>query len=154
MMADSNDRGTRGERDVHGVKPHAAPGDPVLSIGNVARMFKVGRMTLRYYEWRGLIKRRYRIGGIPVYGWADCDRIAFFIKCQRAGLPRSEVLRLIAATHDRSESGHERAAEQCLTLIERLDSQRQRLNEGLAELRHLHRTLSANPSDSAGGPWG
>jgi DNA-binding transcriptional MerR regulator len=154
-MANSNDRGgARGERvDDQGGTPGAARSDPILTLDNVARMFKVGRMTLRYYEWHGLIKRRYRIANVPVYGWADCDRIAFFIKCQRAGLPRREILRLVAATNDRSEGSHERAATQCLALIERLDRRRQLLNEGLAELRLLHRTLSTNPSGSVDGPW-
>ena len=71
--------------------------ETILSLENVARMFSVSRLTLRYYEFRGLIKRRHRIGHVPVYGWADCDRIAFIIKCRRVGLSLGEVAPIIAA---------------------------------------------------------
>ena len=60
--------------------------DETLTIANVARMFDVSRLTLRYYERRGLIKRRQRIGRVRVYTWADCNRIVFIINCRRVGL--------------------------------------------------------------------
>src|SRR3954469_8460648 len=57
------------------------PAERVLSIANVAKMFGVSKLTLRYYEFRGLIKRRHTLDGVRVFGWADCERLAFIIKC-------------------------------------------------------------------------
>ena len=36
--------------------------EKILSIDNVAETFGISRWLLRYYEFRGLIKRRNRIG--------------------------------------------------------------------------------------------
>jgi DNA-binding transcriptional MerR regulator len=115
----------------------------VLSIENVARMFNVSRLTLRYYEFRGLIKRRHRIGRVPVYGWADCDRIAFIIKCRRVGLSLGEVALIIAAVdHEDDTIIHKRGQEACMRLVTRLEQRRKTLDEALAELAHTYSLLS------------
>src|SRR6188508_2295837 len=50
------------------------PTDRVLSLENVSAMFGVSRLALRYYEFRGLIRRRHVHDGVRVYSWADCER--------------------------------------------------------------------------------
>jgi DNA-binding transcriptional MerR regulator len=122
----------------------AADGEPrpagdVLSLDNVARMFRHPRLALRYYELIGLTKRRHKVGRTAVYGWADCDRIAFIIKCRKAGLRLGEIAPIIraAAGDDRVHSvkfGEER----CATLIDRLERRRQVIDEALAELRQFY----------------
>ena len=115
----------------------------VLSIENVAGMFNVSRFTLRYYEFRGLIKRRHRIDRIPVYGWADCDRIAFIIKCRRVGLSLGEVAPIVAATdHEDDAIIHKRGQETCMRLVNQLELHRKNLDEALAELAHTYSLLS------------
>ena len=71
----------------------ALPVEQILSIENVAETFGISRWLLRFCEFRGLIKRRNRIGTTWVYSWADCDRIAFIIKCRqrRAALFRDRA---------------------------------------------------------------
>ena len=56
------------------------PEDAVLSISGVSQMFGIGRFRLLCYEALGLTRRRYRVGALHVYGWADCERIALIIK--------------------------------------------------------------------------
>ena len=120
------------------------PDGTLLSIGNVAKMFNVSRLALRNYEVRGLIKRRHRIGNTRVYGWADCDRIAFIIKGRKAGLTLAEMGPILkAADEDASFESMRAGRTACLELIDRLDRRRQALRDGLAELRHLHTLLSS-----------
>ena len=87
------------------------PMEHILSIENVAETFGISRWLLRYCEFRGLIKRRNRIGSTWAYGWADCDRIAFFIKCRRAGLRFGEVAAVLRAADDDSARVHEAGQE-------------------------------------------
>lgn len=118
-------------------------GETVLTIENVARMFSVTRLTLRYYEFRGLIKRRHRVGSVPVYGWADCDRIAFIIKCRRVGLPLSAVAPIVTAVDDDTNiAAHRIGQEACAKLIKHLEQRRKILDDGLAELSHTHSLLT------------
>ena len=117
--------------------------ETVLSLENVARMFSVSRLTLRYYEFRGLIKRRHRIGQVPVYGWADCDRIAFIIKCRRVGLSLGQVAPIIAAVdHEDDTIIHKRGQEACVRLVTDLERRRKTLDEALAELAHTNSLLT------------
>lgn len=122
----------------------AAPvSETVLSIENVARMFNVWQLTLRYYEFHGLIKRRHRIGRIPVYGWADCDRLAFIIKCRRAGLALRDVAPIVAAVdHEDDVVIHKLGQETCKKLVACLEERRKVVNEALSELAHTHSLLS------------
>jgi DNA-binding transcriptional MerR regulator len=125
-----------------------APDDTLLSISNVARMFNVSRFALRIYEWRGLIKRRHRVGNTRVYGWADCDRIAFIIKGRRVGLTLGEMAPLLrAADADATPESIKAGRCQCMELMERLDRRRAHLREALAELRHLDTMLSGKASE-------
>jgi DNA-binding transcriptional MerR regulator len=152
-MSDSDDRATSGEPDAVWVDDSGevrAPKGTVLSIANVAKMFGVTQLALRYYERRGLIARRYRVGRVRVYGWADCDRIAFIIKGQRVGLSVSEMAIIIKAAERGATAATIRAGRaKCLELIDRLDRRRQPLRDALGELRHLHALLSRKlPGDA------
>src|SRR5262245_8705099 len=119
------------------------PDDVLLTISNVARMFHLSRLALRNYEVRGLIKRRHRVGSARVYGWADCERIAFIIKGRRVGLTLSEMTALIKAVDDGAPAETVKDGRaKCLELIDRLDRRRQPLREALAELRHIYTRLS------------
>jgi DNA-binding transcriptional MerR regulator len=126
-----------------------APDDTLLSISNVARMFNVSRITLRFYERLGLIKRRHRVGRTRVYGWADCDRIAFIIKGRRVGLALREIAPLLkAADTDAAPASVKSARAVCIELIDRLDRRRAHLREALAELRHLDTLLAEKSPDT------
>jgi DNA-binding transcriptional MerR regulator len=126
-------------------------GGRVLSIGNVATMFGVSSAALRYYEFRGLIRRRGRVEGTRVYSWADCDRIAFIIKCRRAGLSLAKIAPLIRAVDDDESSlAYESGQECCMELVDQLERRRRVIDDALAELVHTHSLLSAKLSGDPG----
>jgi DNA-binding transcriptional MerR regulator len=119
------------------------PVERVLSIQNVAKMFGVSQMALRYYEMRGLIGRRHSLDGVRVYGWADCERLAFIIKCRKAGLTLGDVIMIIQATEDEiSPLQFKIGQETCVALVDRLERRRRIIEEALAELSHVHALLT------------
>jgi DNA-binding transcriptional MerR regulator len=117
--------------------------ETVLSLDNVAEMFSISRMVLLFYEFRGLIKRRHRIGRVAVYGLADCDRLAFIIKCRRAGIALKHVAPIVAAVdHEDDVDIHRLGQEACMELVACLQERRKILNEALAEVAHTYSLLS------------
>jgi len=120
------------------------PAERVLSIGNVAKMFGVSRLSLRYYEMRGLIRRRHSLDGVRVYGWADCERIAFIIKCRKAGLTLADIIMIIQATEDDiSPLQFKIGQETCMALVNRLEGRRRVIDDALSELSHVHALLTS-----------
>jgi DNA-binding transcriptional MerR regulator len=117
--------------------------DRALSLRNVSEMFVVSQLTLRYYELRGLIRRGYVQEGVPVYGWADCERIAFIIKCRKAGLTLRDISAILDATDDDVAPENFKAGQEvCMTLVERLE-RRKVIDDALAELSHVYALLTA-----------
>ena len=115
----------------------------VLSLANVARMFGVSKLSLRYYEFRGLIRRTHSLDGVPVFGWADCERLAFIIKCRKAGVKLSDVVTIVNATDDDvSPLACKTGQENCMALVERLERRRRVIDEALAELSHVYALLT------------
>jgi DNA-binding transcriptional MerR regulator len=148
-MSNNDDSSTPDESKVLWIDqddPAAPPPaqDTILSIETVAKMFGIGRLTLRFYEVRGLIKRRHRIGRVRVYSWADCDRVAFLMKARRAGLKLSEITPILEIADD-VLGDRELGRQMCMELIKRLARRRRALDDGLGELRQLHTLLSAKP---------
>jgi DNA-binding transcriptional MerR regulator len=120
-----------------------APSERVLSIGNVAKMLGVSQLVLRYYEFRGLIRRRHSLDGVRVYGWADCERLAFIIKCRKAGVMLGDIVMIIQATDDDvSPLQFKTGQDTCKRLIERLERRRRVIDEALAELNHVDALLT------------
>jgi DNA-binding transcriptional MerR regulator len=118
--------------------------DRALSLRNVSEMFVVSQLTLRYYELRGLIRRGYVQDGVPVYGWADCERIAFIIKCRKAGLTLRDISAILDATDDDVAPENFKAGQEvCMTLVERLERRRKVIDDALAELSHVYALLTA-----------
>lgn len=115
----------------------------ILSIENVAETFGIHWLLLRYCEFRGLIKRNKRIGGAWVYSWADCDRIAFIVKCRKAGLRLSQIAAVILAADDESARVHETGQEYCLSLIQSLEARRKTIDDALVELNSAQALLGA-----------
>jgi DNA-binding transcriptional MerR regulator len=121
----------------------AQPMERVLSIKNVAKMFGVSQLVLRYYEFRGLIRRRHSLDGIRVFGWADCERLAFIIKCRKAGVTLGDVVMVIQSTDDEiSPLQFKIGQETCMALVDRLERRRRVIDEALAELSHAHALLT------------
>ena len=129
--------------------PVRVPQDTVLSIANVASMFNVSSLSLHYYERRGLIARRHRVGRLRVYTWADCDRIAFIIKGRKVGLSVGEMAVMLKGVAPNAVLASITAGRaKCLELIDRLDRRRQPLRDALGELRRLHTMLAKKLVDA------
>ena len=125
--------------------------DRVLSLRNVSEMFVVSQLTLRYYELRGLIRRANVQDGVPVYGWADCERIAFIVKCRKAGLTLTDIVAILEATDDDvSPENFKAGQEVCMELVERLERQRKVTDNALSELSHVYALLTAKLMADAG----
>jgi|SRR6185312_6080380 len=123
-----------------------------LTIGSVARMFKIPTLTLRYYELRGLVGR-HRAGGERVYSWSQCERIALIVKARRAGLRLSDLRAVIVAMDERgARDAAEAGRQQCLSLIHILEAQQQAVGNVLGELYRIDWELSARlgVADSGG----
>lgn len=119
------------------------PAERVLSLENVAKMFGVSKFSLRYYEFRGLIRRRHSLDGVPVYGWADCERLALIIKCRKAGVMLGDVVTIIQATDDDISARQIKAGRDTyMALVERLGQRRRMIDEALAELGHVYAVLT------------
>src|SRR6185436_12470334 len=104
----------------------------VLSIENVAKMFGVSKLILHYYEFRNLIERGHRLDGVRVYGWADCERLAFIIKCRKAGVKLGDIMAIIDATEDdASPLSFKTGQGICMGLVERLERRRRTIDEAL-----------------------
>ena len=118
--------------------------DRLLSLRNVSEMFVISQLTLRYYELRGLIRRGHVHDGVPAYGWADCERIAFIIKCRKAGLKLNDIAAVLDATDDDVSPENFKAGQEiCMALVERLERQRKIVDDALGELSHVYALLTA-----------
>jgi DNA-binding transcriptional MerR regulator len=130
--------------DTNGDDAAAPQSAASLSIENVAQMFDVSPWTLRYYELRGVIARRQSIGQIRVYSWADCDRIAFIIKCRRAGIGLADIAPILRAVDEDSPARSVRINQQrCDTLIASVEKPRKVFDEALCELTQIRSLLCA-----------
>jgi len=154
VMMDPKDRRKRPENVYWVDDPNdevLANANTVLSLSRVSEMFGVSRTRLRLFEFLGLIKRRYRAGTERVYGWADCERIVFIIKAQRAGLGLCEIAPVIRATNSNLLVSERRAGlAKCLALIDRLQESRRCLDQAHGELQHICALLTSE-LDSASG---
>jgi DNA-binding transcriptional MerR regulator len=107
-------------------------------------VFVVSQLALRYYELRGLIRRAIVQDGVPVYGWADCERIAFIVKCRKAGLTLTDIVAILEGSNeDVSPEDFKAGQEVCMELVERLERQRKVIDNALSELSHVYALLTA-----------
>jgi DNA-binding transcriptional MerR regulator len=153
MMKDRNRRTPRPENVfwVDDSRPEevSASAGMVLSLSKVAAMFGVSRLQLRYFEFLGLIKRRYGFGTGRVYGWADCERIVCIVKARRAGIKLRDIAPVIRATNLALPAYElRRGLTKCLALIDVLAKRQQAHDHALSELQHICALLTAELDSS------
>jgi DNA-binding transcriptional MerR regulator len=109
--------------------------EPVYTIGELAKKFKVTHRTLRFYESVGLLTP-LRHGGRRLYGPNDADRLAAIVKVKKLGFTLSEARQMIAneASQQTLKLSHERCREQ----IAFLERKRAEIEAALAELRSIY----------------
>lgn len=137
---------SNGNRNAAGCADAAAatpvPESHILTIGVVARMFKISPFALRLFELRGLI-RRHRTGNIRVFSWFNCERIALLVKARNAGLAVREFAAVLRAMDEHApDTVADGGRLQCLALIHALENRKQAIGTALAELYRIDWELS------------
>jgi DNA-binding transcriptional MerR regulator len=118
------------------------PESHILTLGVVARMFKISALALRFYELRALI-RRERLGDAWVYSWSDCERIAMLVKARKVGVAVREFAAVLSAIDERASNPVANSGrQQCLSLIRALESRKKFINDLLDELYRVDWELS------------
>lgn len=113
----------------------AAPGEPSLSIGEVARRTGVAASALRFYEARGLLAAERTAGGSRRYSRTALRRVAFIVFAQRVGLSLAEIRRALdRLPRDRVPTGADWDALGAMW--------RERIDARIAELERLRASLT------------
>jgi len=113
-----------------------------FTIGELSREFGVTLRALRFYENKGLISP-HRDGLNRLYSQGDRTRLALILKGKKLGFTLGEIRQMIAA----EENAGDRDAltfsrEKCLEQIQLLERQKVEIEEGLAELHRIYKSLS------------
>jgi DNA-binding transcriptional MerR regulator len=125
-----------------------------LSVDVVAHMFKISVLRLRFYEWRGLIKRE-SVDGRWIYSWSDCERIALIVKARQAGIKLRRIASIVVAMEERGKRNVvEDGRHQCIELIHTLEGHQQALGTVLHELYRISWELSRRIDDKVSGSAG
>jgi DNA-binding transcriptional MerR regulator len=114
--------------------PGSATGEPIHTIGEVARQFGLTLRALRFYESRGLIKPARR-GSTRLYGPKDVERLAVIVKAKRLGLSLTAIRHLI--NEQGSEQTLRLSREACEAQIAVLERKLADTQAALAELRAM-----------------
>jgi DNA-binding transcriptional MerR regulator len=119
-----------------------------FTIGELSREFGVTLRALRFYENKGLISPQ-RDGLNRLYSQGDRTRLALILKGKKLGFTLGEIRQMIAA----EENAADRDAltfsrEKCLEQIQLLERQKAEIEEGLAELQRIYKSLSGKIGDS------
>jgi DNA-binding transcriptional MerR regulator len=114
-----------------------------FTIGELSREFGVTLRALRFYENKGLISP-HRDGLNRLYSQGDRTRLALILKGKKLGFTLGEIRQMIAAEEDSTDrDALTFSREKCLEQIELLERQKVEIEEGLAELHRICKSLSS-----------
>jgi DNA-binding transcriptional MerR regulator len=125
-------------------RPEQAGGEPLIKIGDFAKLAETNLRTLRYYEEIGLLRPATRsAGGFRYYRAEDLDRLRMVGRLQTLGLELAHIRELMETRSAGVTRGEflarvRAAIESQRTLIDEriqgLRSQKQGLDDALAKL--------------------
>jgi DNA-binding transcriptional MerR regulator len=110
--------------------------EQVLSTIDVAQRYNISVRAIRWYEQRGLLSPLH-LDGARVFRPDDCTRIELILKCKRLGFTLAEIHALLDRDQDVRFS-----KSQIETQLTHLNSQRERLDAAITELRAELQTLA------------
>src|SRR5215510_11675454 len=117
-------------------------GKAAFTIGELSREFGVTLRALRFYENKGLISP-HRDGMSRLYSQGDRTRLALILKGKKLGFTLGEIRQMIAAEEDSTDrDALTFSREKCLEQIHLLERQKAEIEEGLAELQRIFKSLS------------
>jgi len=114
--------------------PLPAAGEPVCTIGELAKQFGLTLRALRFYESRGLLKPMRR-GRNRVYGPRQVERLAAIVKAKKLGLTLNAIRQTIG--EEGSAPSLRLSRETCEAQIAALERNLAQTQEALAELRAI-----------------
>lgn len=107
-----------------------------LSIGQAAKAAGVTRKAIRLYEIRGLLEHPARTAsGYRVFDWADVQVLTFIRRARVMGLHLDDIAELLEVSREGEVP--------CGRLRHRLDERLAEVDEAIAELESLRRSLRA-----------
>jgi len=109
-------------------------------IQQAAERLGVSARTLRFYEDKGLIRPR-RVGNTRVYSGRDLARMGLILRGKQIGLSLRQIDQFLDLydTDPRPAAQTRTLGERCRQEIDRLERQRDAIQQTLGELRRIER---------------
>ena len=119
-------------------------GNGEMTIGEMAREFRVTLRTLRFYEDRNLIRPR-RMGNARYYGGPDRVRLEMILKGKQLGFTLAEISELIGAEDNSAKTDFEERLRpaQIIDQLDHLERQRREIEDAIMRLRATRERLSS-----------
>jgi DNA-binding transcriptional MerR regulator len=117
-------------------------GEQQFSIGDLAREFGVTTRTIRFYEAEGLI-RPSREGAARSYSRGDRSRLAWILRGRAVGFSLADIRELLDlyAPGPARRPQMEAAAAKCRARLKELSTQRDAIDQMVAELEQFIASL-------------
>lgn len=117
----------------------------ILKIGELAALASVSRDTLRFYEKHGLITPGQRSdAGYRLYSETDVHRISFIIGTKEGGFTLNQIHQLLELEVTKDEKS-------CYDIKQFVDAKISMVNQRLAEIKRIKKSLQTQSSAGCGG---
>lgn len=117
----------------------------ILKIGELAALASVSRDTLRFYEKHGLITPGQRSdAGYRLYSETDVHRISFIIGAKEGGFTLNQIHQLLELEVTKDEKS-------CYDIKQFVDAKISMVNQRLAEIKRIKKSLQTQSSAGCGG---
>ncbi len=120
--------------------------DEVLGIADLAEAFGVTHRAIRFYESKGLLSPR-RVNGARIYSRRDRARLALILRGKALGMSLAD-LKTYLELYGRRGEGRVKQLQWVIdrtdTAIAELEDQKVKLEQTLAELRHINEQSRVN----------
>ncbi len=117
----------------------------ILKIGELAALASVSRDTLRLYEKHGLISPGQRSdAGYRLYSETDVHRISFIIGAKEVGFTLNQIHQLLKLEVTKDEKS-------CYDIKQFVDAKISMVNQRLAEIKRIKKSLPTQSSAGCGG---
>ncbi len=117
----------------------------MLKIGDLAKLAKVSRDTLRFYEKHGLIAPSERNqAGYRLYSDTDAHRVSFIISAKEVGFTLNEIHQLLELEVTKDEKS-------CQDIKQFVDAKIDLVNQRLADMQRIKKSLQTLSNACCGG---
>jgi DNA-binding transcriptional MerR regulator len=111
-----------------------------ITIGDLAREFRISLRALRFYQAKGLLTPA-RNGPARLYSGQDRERLTLILQGKRLGFTLAEIRQMIAARVRGPVENLPMSRKKCVEQINLLESQRIDIDRALVELRCIYTAL-------------